>query len=237
MPKKAMVLAAGLGTRLRPLTGSLPKPLVEIAGKTLLDHAIDRLRMAGVAEVVVNLHYKREMMAAALAKRRQPRIALSHEETLLDTGGAVARALPLLDEAFYVVNSDVFWLDGKDPALERLAQAFDPERMDAMLLLQRTVAAVGYEGSGDYFLDTLGRPVRRRERQIAPFIFAGVQILHRRLFEGVADPVFSLVRLYDRAEEEGRLMGLVHDGEWFHVGTIEGLEATRRRLSSHRIER
>lgn len=237
LPQKAMVLAAGLGTRLRPLTGTLPKPLVEVAGKTLLDHAIDRLAMAGVAEVVVNLHYKREMMAAALAKRSHPRIALSEEEMLLDTGGAVARALPRLGEAFYVVNSDVFWLDGKDPALDRLAQAFDPESMDAMLLLQRTVAAVGYEGSGDYFLDPLGRPVRRRERQVAPFIFAGIQLLHRRLFDGVSDPVFSLVRLFDRAENEGRLRALVHDGEWFHVGTPQGLQATRGRLSSHRVER
>jgi N-acetyl-alpha-D-muramate 1-phosphate uridylyltransferase len=236
-PQKAMVLAAGLGTRLRPLTGSLPKPLIEVAGKTLLDHALDRLMMAGVAEVVVNLHYKAAMMAAALAERREPRIALSQEEKLLDTGGAVARALPLLGDAFYVVNSDVFWLDGKDPALERLAHAFDPRTMDAILLLQRTVAAVGYEGSGDYFLDTLGKPLRRRERQVAPFVFAGIQILHRRLFDGVADPVFPLVRLFDRAEKRGRLWGLVHDGEWFHVGTLEGLDATRERLSSHRVER
>ena len=232
-----MVLAAGLGTRLRPVTASLPKPLVEIAGKTLLDHAIDRLMTAGVEEVVVNTHYKAAMVAAALLRRERPRIALLEEERLLDTGGGVAHALPLLGEAFYVVNGDVFWLDGKDPALGRLAGAFDPETMDAILLLQRTVAAVGYEGSGDYFLDTLGKPLRRRERQVAPFVFSGIQLLHRRLFDDASEAVFPLVQLFDRAEERGRLMALVHDGEWFHVGTPQGLSATRDRLSSHRVER
>lgn len=236
-PKRGMVLAAGLGTRLRPLTESLPKPLVEIAGRPLLDHAIDRLQLAGVEEVVVNLHYKGEMLAAHLEQRKRPRIRLSREERLLDTGGGVKHALPLLGEAFYVVNSDVFWLDGRTHALLRLARAFDPRRMDAILLLQKTVSAVGYEGNGDYFLDPLGRPRRRREREIAPYLFAGIQLLHRRLFDGVEDRVFSLVRLFDRAEAEGRLAALVHDGEWFHIGTPEGLKATQERLASHRIER
>ena len=179
-PRTAMVLAAGLGTRLRPVTDSLPKPLVEINGRTLLDHAIDRLALAGVERVVVNVHYKAAMVAAQLARRDCPRIEISHESELLDTGGGVARALPLLDEVFFVVNSDVFWLDGKDPALHRLAAAFDPERMDAALLLQRTVTAVGYEGRGDYLIDPSGRPHRRREREVAPFLFAGIQLLHRR---------------------------------------------------------
>ncbi len=236
-PKRAMVLAAGLGTRLRPLTASLPKPLVELAGKTLLDHAIDRLAMAGVEDVVVNLHYKRAMLASRLSERKHPRIALLQEEKLLDTGGGVAHALPLLGEAFYVLNSDVFWLDGREAALKRLAHAFDPQSMDALLLLQRTVSAVGYEGAGDYFLDTLGKPRRRRERQVAPFAFAGIQLLHRRLFEGCGESAFSLVRLFDQAEMKGRLQGLVHDGEWFHIGTPEGLALTRQRLSSHRVER
>ncbi len=148
-----MVLAAGLGTRLRPVTETIPKPLIEINGRTLLDHAIDRLALVGVERVVVNVHYKAEMVAAQLARRDHPRIEISHEPELLDTGGGVARALPLLDDVFFVVNSDVFWLDGKDRALQRLAAAFDPERMDAILLLQRTVTAVGYEGSGDYLID------------------------------------------------------------------------------------
>jgi MurNAc alpha-1-phosphate uridylyltransferase len=232
-----MVLAAGLGTRMRPISDAMPKPLVEIGGRTLLDHAIDRLALVGVARVVVNVHYKAEMIAARLAERDHPRIELSREDELLETGGGVARALPRLGDSFFVVNSDVFWLDGKDYALSRLAAAFDPAAMDAVLLLQRTVTAVGYEGSGDYFLDPLGVPRRRSEREIAPFIFTGVQLLHHRVFDGIAERRFSLNRVYDRAEWAGRLRGIVHDGEWYHVGTPEGLAATRARLSSHRIER
>jgi N-acetyl-alpha-D-muramate 1-phosphate uridylyltransferase len=233
----AMVLAAGLGTRMRPLSDAVPKPLLEIGGRTLLDHALDRLALAGVERAVVNVHYKAEMMRASLATRARPRIAISAEEQLLETGGGVARALPLLGELFFVVNSDVFWLDGKDHALTRLADAFDEERMDAVLLLQRTVAAVGYEGLGDYFLDPLGDPRRRGEREVAPYLFTGIQLLHRRAFDGIAEPRFSLNRIYDRAQQAGRLHGVVHDGEWYHVGTPDGLAATRARLLSHRIER
>jgi N-acetyl-alpha-D-muramate 1-phosphate uridylyltransferase len=237
-PRSAMVLAAGLGTRLRPVTETIPKPLVEINGRTLLDHAIDRLVLVGVERVVVNIHYKAAMVCAQLARRHNhPRIEISEEAELLDTGGGVARALPLLDEFFFVVNGDVFWLDGKDHALLRLADAFDPEQTDAVLLLQRTATAVGYEGSGDYFLNPLGKPRRRREREVAPYLFAGLQLLHRRLFEGAPDGIFSLVRLFDRAERAGRLHAIVHDGEWYHIGTPEALAATRERLSSHRIER
>jgi MurNAc alpha-1-phosphate uridylyltransferase len=232
-----MVLAAGLGTRMRPITDTMPKPLVEIGGRTLLDHAIDRLALVGVGRVVVNVHYMAEMVEARLAEREQPRIAISREKELLETGGGVAHALPLLGDWFFVVNSDVLWLDSKDYALARLAATFDPRTMDAILLLQRTVTAVGYEGSGDYFLDTLGTPRRRREREIAPYLFTGVQLLHRRLFDGIEEPRFSLNRIYDRAEAGGRLHGIVHDGEWYHVGTPEGLSATRARFSSHRIER
>jgi MurNAc alpha-1-phosphate uridylyltransferase len=177
------------------------------------------------------------MVAAQLARRDNPRIEISHEPELLDTGGGVARALPLLDEVFFVVNSDVFWLDGKEPALHRLAAAFDPERTDAALLLQRTVTAVGYEGSGDYLIDPSGKPHRRREREVAPFLFAGIQLLHRRAFAGISDRVFSSVRLFDHAEETGRLQAIVHDGEWYHIGTPQGLGATRERLASHRIDR
>ena len=231
-----MVLAAGLGTRLRPVTEAIPKPLVEINGRPLIDHALDRLTSAGVERVVVNVHYKARMMAEHLTSRDHPRIELSEETELLDTGGGVARALPLLGEAFFVVNGDVFWLDSKDPALLRLAAAFDPAAMDGVLLLQRAVTAVGYEGSGDYFLDPLGNPRRRREREVAPYLFAGVQLLHRRLFDDAPGRVFSLVRLFDRAEAAGRLSAIAHDGEWYHVGTPEGLAMTRERLASHRIE-
>jgi MurNAc alpha-1-phosphate uridylyltransferase len=232
-----MVLAAGLGTRLRPVTETLPKPLIEINGRTLLDHAIDRLALAGVESVVVNVHYKAAMVSAQLARRDHPRIEISREVELLDTGGGVAAALPLLDELFFVVNSDVFWLDGKEPALQRLAAAFDPDRTDAVLLLQRTLTAVGYEGSGDYFIDPSGMPHRRGECEFAPFLFAGLQLLHRRAFAGISDRVFSLVRLFDRAEEAERLSAVVHDGGWYHIGTPRGLAATRERLSSYRAQR
>jgi MurNAc alpha-1-phosphate uridylyltransferase len=237
IPKSAMVLAAGLGTRMRPLTETVPKPLLEIGGRTLLDHAIDRLALVGVERVVVNIHYKAEMVAARLAARAQPCITVSREEELLETGGGVARALAALDDEFFVVNGDVIWLDSRDYALARLAGAFDPACMDAILLLQKTVNAVGYEGAGDYFLDPMGKPRRRGEREVAPYLFTGVQLLHRRLFEGIAEKRFSLNRVYDRAERGGRLHAIVHDGEWYHVGTPEGLAATRARLSSHRIER
>ena len=236
-PKTAMVLAAGLGTRLRPITDTIPKPLVELAGRTLLDHAIDRLALAGVETVVVNVHYKAEQIEAALANRSHPRIELSREAELLETGGGVARALNLLGETFFVVNSDVFWLDGRDYALARLAAAFDPDRMDAVLLFQRTATAIGYEGGGDYFLDSLGTPRRRGDGEVAPYLFAGVQLLHRRAFAGIAENRFSLNLVYDRAEAAGRLHAILHDGEWYHVGTPDGLAMTRARLSSHRIER
>lgn len=237
IPAAAMVLAAGLGTRMRPITDAIPKPLVEIGGRTLLDHAIDRLELVGVERVVVNVHYKADIVAASLAGRTKPRIELSREPELLETGGGVSRALPRLGEWFFVVNGDVLWLDSREYALARLAAAFDPRGMDAVLLLQRTVTAIGYEGSGDYFLDPLGTPRRRGEREVAPFLFTGVQLLHRRVFDGIAEPHFSLNRIYDRAEGAGRLRAIVHDGEWYHVGTPEGLAATRARLSSHRIER
>ena len=237
VPKSAMVLAAGLGTRMRPLTDAVPKPLLEIDGRSLLDHAIDRLALVGVETVVVNAHYKAEMVAAHLALRQQPRIEISQEDELLETGGGVLRALPRLGKTFFVVNSDTLWLDSRDYALARLAQAFDPQRMDAVLLLQRTATAVGYDGSGDYFLDTLGTPRRRAEGEIAPYLFTGIQLLHRRAFDGAPAGRFSLNLIYDRAEAAGRLHAIVHDGEWFHVGTPDGLAATRARLSSHRTER
>ncbi|MGH7093514.1 MAG: nucleotidyltransferase family protein, partial [Stellaceae bacterium] len=222
IPKSAMVLAAGLGTRMRPLSEAVPKPLLEVGGRTLLDLAIDRLALAGVERVVVNVHYKAEQITAHLAGRRTPRIEISHEDAPLETGGGVARALGRLDERFFVVNGDVVWLDGVDLALARLARVFADDRMDAVLLFQQAVSAVGYEGNGDYFLDPLGVPRRRTEREIAPYIFTGVQLLHRRLFAGVTDAAFSLNRLYNRAEEAGRLHAIVHDGEWYHVGTPQG---------------
>jgi N-acetyl-alpha-D-muramate 1-phosphate uridylyltransferase len=162
---------------------------------------------------------------------------LSREDALLETGGGVLNALPLLDEFFYVVNSDIFWLDGMVPALVRLARAFDSARHDAVLLLQRTVTALGYEGSGDFIIDPFGRIRRRGEREIAPHLFAGVQLLSKRLFKGTSPGKFSLNPLYDRAIADQRLIAIVHDGEWYHIGTPKGLALAEARLAMHRTER
>jgi MurNAc alpha-1-phosphate uridylyltransferase len=236
-PQSAMVLAAGLGLRMRPLTDEQPKPLVHVAGKALIDHVLDRLVAVGVRRAVVNLHYKAEMIERHLGGRRDIAIEFSHEEKLLDTGGGVKKALPLLDEMFFVVNSDVIWLNGRTAALMRLTRAFNPEKRDAQLLLQRTTSALGYDGQGDFMLDPAGFLRRRSEGEIAPYLFAGIQILHRRLFDRAPEGAFSLNRLWDTAIAAGRIKALVHDGEWFHVGTRSGLAATEARLDTRRIER
>ena len=234
--ERAMVLAAGLGTRMRPLTDSLPKPLVTVAGETLIDRILDRLAEAGVQEVVVNLHHKADQLSGHLARRQRPRIRESREETLLETGGGVGRALPLLGDApFFVVNGDVLWRNGKRSALDRLAAAWDESRMDGVLLLKRTVSAVGYDGLGDFMLTQDGLVRRPKPGEIPPYIFAGVQILHPRLFADAPQDPFSLNRLYATAAEAGRLGGIVHDGEWYHVGTPEALAEAEEALATARI--
>lgn len=221
----AMVLAAGLGKRMRPLTESRPKPLVELAGRTLLDRALDHLAAAGVADIVVNTHYRGDMIAAHLNGR--PGIVLSPEETLLETGGGIVQALPQLGEGpFYVVNSDSVWSNGHVPALRRLAAHWDDSCMDALLLLYPTVACSGVQDRGDFHMEPDGKLRRRGEGEVAAFVFTGVQILHPRLFEGAPDGPFSLNLLYDRAQEAERLFGVRHDGEWFHVGSPDELSAT-----------
>lgn len=220
----AMVLAAGLGTRLRPLTDTVPKPLVPVAGQTLLDWALDRLADAGVERAVVNLHHLGDKIEAHLKDRARPTIAFSREVERLETGGGIAQALPMLGAGpFFAVNADVLWLNGPGDALGRLARHWDDETMDGLLLLHETVFAFGYDGDGDFFVDAGGRLKRRPERELAPYLFTGVQILHPRLFKDAPAGKFSLNVLYDRAIEQGRLHGLIHDGEWFHVGTAEGL--------------
>lgn len=214
----AMVLAAGLGTRMQPLTEDQPKPLISLAGQSLIDRVLDHLDEAGVSKIVVNTHYKAEMLERHLSKRDN--LTFSPEPDLLETGGGVKNALPLLgDDRFFVVNSDAAWLDGPTPTLYRLSQAWDESEMDALLLFQRIVSVRGTVGPGDFFLDSTGIATRRRERAVAPFLFTGVQILHPRLFEKAPDGPFSLNLLYDAAEEAGRLRAIVHDGEWYHVGT------------------
>ena len=224
MPQRAMVLAAGLGERMRPITDTLPKPLIELRGRTLLDSILDRVEAAGVPEAVINLHHLGEMIEARLVPRERPRVSFSHEETRLETGGGVRKALSLLGaDAFFVINGDVCWLDGHTPALERLAAAWDDEEMDALLLLHPTAFAVGYAGVGDFVLAPDGRMRRRRESEVSPFVFTGIQILHPRLFEDAPEEPFSLNLIYDKAGAAERLWGLRHDGEWFHIGTPEGL--------------
>jgi len=225
-----MVLAAGLGTRLRPLTDEKPKALVTVQGRTLLDRALDHLESVGVKRVVVNTHHKAEMIEHHLATRKTPAITISHEPMLLDTGGGVAKALPDLGEPFFVVNSDAVWLNGRVPALKRLADAFDPERYDAALLTQETVPAVGYDGRGDFSLDPMGVLRRRGESEVVPFLFAGVQLLSHRLFAGESVAPFSMNRLWDKAIAQGRIIAIVHDGTWYDVGTVAGLMATESRL-------
>ena len=229
-PTHAMVLAAGLGLRMRPITLTRPKPLVAVAGRTMLDRVLDHLERAGIGRVVVNSHWLGEQVAAHLAGR--PGITLSPEDSLLETGGGVARALPHLGAGpFFVANADIVWTDGASPALARLAQAWDPAAHDALLLLVARDRAVGHDGPGDFFLDPDGRPRRRGEAALAPFLFTGVQILHPRLFAGAPDGAFSLNRLYDRALAVGRLGALVHDGGWYHVGTPEALPLVESRLT------
>ncbi len=233
--RRAMVLAAGLGLRMRPLTETTPKPLIQVSGRSLLDYALDHLAAAGVEVAVVNVHWLGEQVVAHLEGRQRPHVVISREDALLETGGGVVKALPELgDEPFFVINSDSLWLDGTIPALRRLAGAWRDE-MDTLLLLHRTVAAVGYEGAGDFFADQVGRLTRRKIGEVAPHVYAGVHVLHPRLLRGAPSGAFSLNRVWDVAEAEGRLYGLMHDGLWFHVGTPGDLAEAQRYLDELRL--
>jgi MurNAc alpha-1-phosphate uridylyltransferase len=234
--RRAMLLAAGRGERLRPLTETVPKPLIALAGKPLIDHVLERLLAAGIRELVVNCHHLADQIEAHVGRWRDVGVKVSREETLLETGGGVKRALPLLeDELFFVLNADSFWLDGPIPALHRLSRSFDPERMDVRLLLARSVAAHGYSGSGDYFVQSDGRLAYRKPGEIAPFVFATASLMHRRALDGMPEGPFSLKRAWDAAEAGGRLFGLVHDGPWFHVTTQDDLVENERLLAERRL--
>ena len=225
----AMVLAAGLGLRMRPITLTLPKPLVPVAGRTMLDRVLDHLDRVDAGCRVVNLHWLGETIRSHLDGRED--IVFSEEPDLLETGGGVAKALPQLGAApFFVCNADIIWTDGAEPALARLLRAYDPERMDGLLLLQPVETAFGYDGQGDFHLGSDGRLTRRQQGETTPLLFAGVQILHPRLFEGNPGGKFSLNLLYDKAMASDRLFGIVHDGRWYHVGTPEALTEAERLL-------
>jgi MurNAc alpha-1-phosphate uridylyltransferase len=220
-----MMLAAGLGTRMRPLTDTRPKPLVEVAGKALLDHMLDRLAAAGVETAVVNVHYLAGQIERHVAARKRPRVVISDERAqILGTGGGVVKALPQLGNApFFHVNSDSIWIEGVTPNLTRLAAAFDLAAMDALLLLAPTAGSVGYAGRGDFTMAPDGSLAARAERDVAPFVYAGAAILTPAMFEGAPQGEFSLTMLFDRAAAAGRLHGLRLDGLWMHVGTPDAI--------------
>ncbi|WP_316239361.1 nucleotidyltransferase family protein [Bradyrhizobium sp. SZCCHNR1015] len=220
-PHKAMVLAAGLGLRMRPLTETMPKPLVRVAGRPLLDHVLDRLAEAGVTEAIVNVHYLADQIIEHTAARSTPRVIISDErDQVLGTGGGVVKALPLLGhEPFFHVNSDTMWIEGVRQNLSRLADAFDPERMDIMLLMAPTATSIGYAGQGDYAMLADGTLRKRREHQVVPFVYAGAAIISPAIFDGAPKGEFSLTKMFDKANEQDRLFGLRLEGVWMHVGT------------------
>ena len=233
-PRTAMLLAAGHGTRMRPLTEPTPKPLLPLGGRPLLDHALDRLAEAGVETVVVNAFWLADRIAEHLEKRRSqpPHTILRREEVLLETGGGVRAALDLLGpDPFYVVNGDAFWLDGPRPALRRVAEAFSDE-VDALLLLHRTFQVHGEVGWGDFLMDPWGGLRRRREREVVPYIYAGVQLIRPELLADTPEGPFSMNLAWDRALQRGRLRGLVHDGLWFHLSTPADLSETESVLQA-----
>src|SRR5258708_28816747 len=234
MPKSAFVLAGGLGTRMGPHNGSIPKPLVAVAGKSLIDYSLDRLAEANVERAVVNVHYLADALERHLKPRQRPKILISDERgALMGTGGGIAKALPQLGDApFFLVNSDTFWLDGVKPNFARLADAFDADAMDALLLLAAVTGSVGYEGRGDFAMLPDGRLQRRAERDVVPFVYAGAAILAPALFAAAPAGAFPLTRLFDRAGDNGRLFGLRLEGLWMHVGTPDAVTAAEAALAA-----
>ena len=234
-PKRAMVMAAGLGTRMRPLTNDRCKALVELGGKSLIDWMLDRLAEAGVEEAVVNVHHFADRLESHLCQRAAPTLTISDERAeLLETGGGLAKAAPLLgDDPIFVANIDSVWReDGTESELRKLARAFDPDRMDALLLITPTANTLGFDGPGDFFLHEDGRLERRGERATAPYAYTGVQILNPRVLEGLPVEPFSTNLIWNTALEAGRLHGCVMDAFWMHVGDPEAREAAENRLRS-----
>lgn len=229
----AMILAAGLGKRMRPLTATQPKPLVRVNGKALIDYSLEQLENAGVAKTVVNVHYLADALEAHL-KKRKGEIALSlsdERKQLLETGGGMAKALPQLPDPFFCLNSDNIWLDGPRNVFAELSQAWDPERMDALLLVVPHARALNYRGKGDFHLDPIGLIRRRRSGRIAPFIFTGIQLVSHRLMRDAPEGPFSTNVLWQRAINEGRLYGISHNGLWFEVGEPSAIKPTEAWLT------
>lgn len=233
VPPVAMVMAAGLGKRMRPLTATRPKPLVELAGKPLIDHVLDRLRAAGVGKIVVNVHYLPDALEAHLkGKATDFDVAISDErDLLLETGGGMVRAEPLIDaDPFLVVNSDNYWVDGPADSLKLLASHWRDQEMDALLLLVPLARAGNFAGMGDFHMDGAGRLSRRGKSKVAPFVYTGIQMVSKRLLREAPEGPFSTNILWDRAIEEGRCFGVVHQGLWFDVGTPAAIQSTEYAL-------
>jgi len=224
-PRAAMIFAAGRGERMRPITQTLPKPLIEVAGATLIDRCLDRFAQDGVERAIVNVHWLADQIEAHLACRQRPRIVISDERTqLLDQGGGIRKVASLLGrEPFFVCNTDAFWIEGPRSNLRRLVENFDPRQMDAILLVASSAGAVGVDWPGDFTMNGLGQLQKREERRVAPFVYTGVGILKPELFDGVGDEVFGLAPLLFRAAERGRLYGVRLDGLWLHVGRPEAI--------------
>ena len=228
----AMVLAAGMGKRMRPLTATTPKPLVRVAGKPLIDHALDRMADAGIARAVVNVHYLADALEAHVKERAAPTVVISDErEQLLETGGGMVKAADLLPDTFFSCNSDNIWLDGPVNAFTELSDQWDDDRMDALLLMVPHKGAFNYRGKGDFHLDSHGRVSRRRSGRIAPYIYSGIQLLSKRLLRDAPEGPFSTNVLWTRAMEEGRLFGHAFTGSWFEVGTPDMIRPTEAALA------
>ena len=234
VPSRAMVLAAGLGTRMRPHNGEIPKPLVTVGGKRLIDYVLDRLAETGVERAVVNVHHLADQIEEHLAPRQRPKIIISDERRkLLGTAGGVVNALPALgNRPFFHVNADTIWTDSVNSNLMRLATAFDPARMDALLLLVTTTTSIGYSGRGDFLMDADGGLRRRGEREIAPFVYAGAAILSPGFFAPAPPGPSSMSPLFDCAIEAGRLYGLRLEGLWMHVGTPDAVNAAEDAITA-----
>lgn len=227
----AMVLAAGLGKRMRPLTASQPKPMVRVAGKPLIDHALDRLAEAGVARAVVNVHYLADALEAHVGARKTPQVTISDERAvLLETGGGMIKALPQLPDPFFALNADNIWLDGPNNAFAELSRRWNPDQMDALLLLVSHARAANFNGPGDFHMDPNGLLSRRRDGRIAPFIYTGIQLVSHRLLRDAPEGPFSTNILWNRAIAEGRLYGLSFGGLWFEVGTPQAIRPTEEAL-------
>ena len=227
----AMVMAAGLGKRMRPLTASSPKPLVRVAGAPLIDHTLQHLAKVGVRDVVVNVHYLADALEGHVSNAPfgMNYVVSDERDKLLETGGGLVKALPkIASDPFYCVNSDNMWVDGPTPALTQLAEQWDDKRMDALLLLVPHARAHHHGGMGDFHLDGQGRVTRRMERKVAPYIFTGIQLMAKRLIEGEDSEAFSTNRFWNRAIDGGRLYGVMFDGEWFDIGTPAAIKPTEQ---------